>query len=202
MLNRFYSMKTSMNVHQRLDALLQAYAEFLANPSLEVQLAQELLRKCRSPPWMREMAAKYHRKLHALPSGTYVQLHFSEQWLCILMQKMTWDYWPGIGLMTIRTGPVNIQGESIPGFSELLPFRAANKFTHTMFLSEVLQLSMHYFFLSLGQSGIGAAALNTMFASWIRKGRGIPTAPMVRSWAAWVVFCEADSSDDNHCDCD
>ena len=189
MLNLSYSMKMSINVHQRLDALLQAYAEFLANPSLEVQLAQELLRKCRSPPWMREMVAD------ALPSGTYVQLHFSEQWLCILMQKMTWDYWPGIGLMTIRTGPINIEGQSIPGFSELLPFRAANKFTHTMFLNEVLQLSMHYFFMSLGESGAGAAALNAMFACWLRWGRGIPTEPMVRSWAAWVIYREADSSD-------
>ena len=202
MLNLSHSMRMSINVHQRMHAMLQAYAEFLANPSLEVQLAQELLRKCRcySPPWMREMVAKFHRDLHPLPSGAYVrQLHFDEKLLCILMQKMTWEYWPGIGLMTIKTGPANIQGESMPSFSELLPFRAANKFTNTMFLTEVLQLNMHYFFLGKAKgSGVGAVALHTMFASWLRNGRGIPTVHMVMSWAAWVIFCEADSSDGDY----
>ena len=120
--------------------------------------------------------------MHSPLGRTHGNCILMKKLLCILMQKMTWEYWPGIGLMTIKTGPVNIEGESIPGFSELLPFRAANKFTHTMFRTEVLQLSMHYFFLGRAEgSGVGAAALNTMFASWLKKGRGIPTELMVRS---------------------
>ena len=181
MLNLSYSMKTSMNVHERLDALLEAYADLIANPSLDVQLAQELLRRCRGTPLVRQAE-------QAVPSGRYLSLHFSEQWLCILMQKLTWVYWPGIGLMTIRTGPVNIEGEAISGFTELAALRAVNRFTQSMLLNEVLQLSVHFFFLSVGGSDRGAAALDAMFAHYIRIGRGIPIAPMVRCWARWVLL--------------